>query len=106
MVQTITFSDFTDAFHRMDRGEQFSYGALRLLFDYLDNIEPEYSLDVVGLCCEFTESTPEEVVESYSLAVSDPGDPEECLNVALDYLQEQTTVLGTTGEGVLYMSSF
>ncbi|MBK5247496.1 MAG: hypothetical protein JJE49_09560 [Peptostreptococcaceae bacterium] len=59
MKQTINESDFRTAFARMDRADQFSYDGLTSLFDYLEEMEEEtgeqIELDVIALCCEYTE---------------------------------------------------
>jgi hypothetical protein len=59
MIQTINKSDFTTAFHRMGRGNQFSYEGLIALYDYLENYEEstgdQIELDVIALCCDYTE---------------------------------------------------
>lgn len=59
MKQTINFNQFHDAFHNMNRGDNFTYDGLRALFDYLEQCEEEtdyeMELDVIALCCEFTE---------------------------------------------------
>ena len=59
MYQTITKSDFRDAFHKMERGNQFSYDGLGALYDYLEECEGEnglgIELDVIAICCNFTE---------------------------------------------------
>jgi len=57
IVQTIdTASQFRDAFYAANRGTQFSYDALDALFEFLEELTDEhYELDVVGLCCEYTE---------------------------------------------------
>jgi len=59
MKQTINKSQFRDAFSRMDRGGQFSYEALGALFDYLESYEEdageEMELDVIAICCDWTE---------------------------------------------------
>ena len=39
MKQTINFSAFMDAFRAHDRHDQFSYQALRALFDYIEELE-------------------------------------------------------------------
>lgn len=39
MYQSITQSDFTAAFHRAGRGNQFSHKALCALYDYLVDLE-------------------------------------------------------------------
>lgn len=59
MKKTINIYDFENAFRQMGRGEQFSYLGLRALFEMLENYEEdtveEIELDVIGLCCEYTE---------------------------------------------------
>lgn len=59
MKQTINFFDFTDTFKQCGRKDQFSYAGLRALFDYLEDLEEqcdmEIELDVIALCCDYTE---------------------------------------------------
>ena len=59
MKQTINFSQFVDAFNGMGRGKQFSYDGLKALFDYLEqygeDTGEEVELDVIALCCEYSE---------------------------------------------------
>ena len=59
MKQSITQSQFIDALHNCGRGEQFTYNGLVALYDFLEGMEQdtgtEYELDVIALCCEFTE---------------------------------------------------
>ena len=52
-------SDFMDEFHRMGRGDQFSYEALEALFDFYDELE-DFELDAIAICCEWTEYENEE----------------------------------------------
>ena len=59
-------SAFMDEFHRMGRGDQFSYDALESLFDFYDEIE-DFELDVIAICCEWTEYENEkEALEAYN----------------------------------------
>lgn len=59
MYQTINFHNFQHAFSTMHRENQFSYEALRALFDYLEELEQDceqgIELDVIALCCEYSE---------------------------------------------------
>jgi hypothetical protein len=59
MKITINFDGFERAFQRYGRGEQFSYEGLQALFEWLEDLEDcegkERELDVIGLCCDFTE---------------------------------------------------
>ena len=58
MKQTINFTQFTDAFSK-ERQNQFSYKGKRALFDYLEEYEDstgeEIELDIIALCCDYTE---------------------------------------------------
>ena len=58
MKQTINEYQFRRAFET-SRPNNFSYEGLTALFDYLEQYEEEteteLELDVIGLCCEFSE---------------------------------------------------
>ncbi len=89
MKQTITKSDFRDAFQHMDRKDNFSYEALGALYDFLEDITPEYELDVIALCCEFEEQDIKYVLENYNLE-------------SLDDLSEETMIIWHDETTVLY----
>ena len=59
MYQTVNFYDFERAFINQGRQNQFSHLGKQELFDWLECLEDDQSkgieLDIVGLCCEFTE---------------------------------------------------
>jgi len=59
MIEQVTFCDFTERFNSMGRGEQFTYQGLRALYDYFEQYEDEtgetINLDVIALCCEYSE---------------------------------------------------
>ena len=59
MFTKINQSQFIDQFRAHGRQDQFSYGALVALFQYMEDMEEQtgepLQLDVIGLCCEFTE---------------------------------------------------
>jgi hypothetical protein len=59
MINTINKYEFSDAFQKMGRGDQFSYEGLIALFDYLEILEDDIGepieLDVISLCCEYSE---------------------------------------------------
>lgn len=58
MKTTVSLCDFRDAFKSHDR-DNFSYDGLKALFNWLEEMDndcgTETELDVIGLCCEFTE---------------------------------------------------
>ena len=59
MKQAISMYDFERAFVDMNRKDNFSYLGKKALFEYLEDWEEsigeEIELDVIALCCEFTE---------------------------------------------------
>lgn len=59
IVQTVNLHQFRQAFVDMGRKDQFSYTGLELLFDYLENLSDDIGetieLDVIGLCCDYSE---------------------------------------------------
>ena len=86
MYTEITFSEFCDAFYNMGRTDQFSYEGKQALFDYLDSTESFYILDVVALCCSYSENSLSELCDMY-------GEFED-LDEAEYYLCSETTVIG------------
>jgi len=80
MFQTINNSDFHDAFIRMGRKENFSYEGRNALFEYLEDYEPEMELDVVALCCSYSEySSATACAEEYGMEgdYDDDGEDED-----------------------------
>lgn len=59
MKQSINFCQFTDAFRDHGREDNFSYNGLKSLFEYFEqwgeDCGEDVELDVVAICCEFTE---------------------------------------------------
>tara|TARA_R110000823_G_scaffold233682_1_gene360040 strand:- start:997 stop:1386 length:390 start_codon:yes stop_codon:yes gene_type:complete len=92
VVKTLNVHDFRQAFIDYNRGEQFTYNALTALFEWLEELAEDtgtpYELDVIALCCEFTEyDNLAEVQANYS------GTELE----SIDDLQDHTTVIEFDG---------
>ena len=66
MLQEINVEQFRDAFRAMNRGDTFSHEALGELYGFLEENE-SYKLDVIDICCEFSEEKPSEVIKNYGL---------------------------------------
>ena len=104
MKTTLSVYDFRDAFARTSRKDQFSYEALGLLYDYLEEMHPDSELDVVGICCEFAEQAPKDIASDYNIDISECDDETEVLYVVRQYLHDETSVVGTTEAGdIVYM---
>jgi hypothetical protein len=97
MFQSINKSQFRDAFHSAGRANQFSYDALGLLFDYLEDCDPNAELDVIAICCEYSEDTEAQIMQDYNLHKDE--------DVAY-YLSEHTAVVGTTDAGAIVYAQF
>ena len=69
IVTTIDQYEFRRAFADYGRGDQFSYEGLNALFDYLDELSEDtganIELDVIALCCEFSEYADLEEIKSH-----------------------------------------
>jgi hypothetical protein len=89
---------FRQQFKDMGRGDNFSYEGLELLFDYLEELEhceEEYELDVIGLCCDFAESSPESVARDYGVWINGL-DEDEIIVAARQYLEDEGVLVGET----------
>ena len=106
MYITVTPAMFSDAFRRMGREDNFSSEALEALFEYIENYEEDtgirVELDVIGLCCEFTEyTTAVEAASDYGftseLEAEDYNSPEDFEEAkesdAREWLEDRTIVI-------------
>ena len=88
------YSLFESRFKDYGRLNQFPKG-LRDLFEYLESLAKDtgksIELDVIGLCCEFTEDTIENVLKEYDLE-------------SLDDLTQETLVIDVDDETIIYQS--
>ena len=105
MIQTINLSDFRTAFAQCGRQKQFSYEALALLFEYLEELDSSYDLDVIALCCEYQEASPEEIAEQYSIDI-DGLEDDEVQRAVLDHLYDHTSVCGVTHNDTIVFQQY
>jgi Zn finger protein HypA/HybF involved in hydrogenase expression len=110
MKQTVNNSDFHNAFNHMDRGTQFSYEALNLIYEYLEQYEDstgeEVELDVIAICCEYSESDYEEVASSYSIDLDGIDTEEEKIEAVRHYLEDNTSLVGEPSYGYFVYQQF
>lgn len=111
MKTTVSRYDFERAFVDADRKENFSYEGLGLLFAYFEDLEEstgeEIELDVIAICCEYSEDTVSEIARNYSIDLNgaDPEDEDyedQCRQIVFDYLSDNTSVVGDTADGFVY----
>lgn len=106
MKQTVYLSDFRDAFHRANRGGQFSYEGLEVLFDYLENWEADagedLELDVVAICCDFAEETWQSIAANYSIEIDETENEDEQEEQVRQYLEDEGMLVGEVSGGFVY----
>ena len=110
MYQTIdTVSSFRDEFRACGRADQFSYEALGILFDYLEAYEmdtgEEIELDVVSLCCDYTEGAPEHIARDYNIDV-EGMDEDEAVAEVIATLEENAAYVGKTNTGTIIYRNY
>lgn len=99
---------FRDAFKACGRGQQFTYDGLEVLFDYLEQYEADtgesVELDVIALCCEYSEDTPEDIARYNNIDVSECEEEDEVREAVLEYLNYNTVVCGDTDTTIVYQA--
>ncbi len=126
MKKAVYESDFIDAFKTGDTyKDSFSYAGLRALYEYLteyeDSIGEETELDVVALCCDFSEyesawdamqeHQPDDMPTVEDTGVDENGRGMDLVELgeaqeklALEWLEARTTVI--TFDGGIIIQQF
>ena len=111
VVQSISnVHQLREAFRLAGRMDQFSYEGLEVLFDYLDNLSENIGepieMDVIALCCDYYESSIQELIDNYNIDLSkvDEDDPDSIIDVVREYLEDNTSVCGQVNGGFVYAS--
>ena len=108
MIQTVNNSDFHNAFNSMDRGNQFSYEALNMLFNYFEEFDEDMELDVISICCEYSEMSYTDIIGNYDTDIteSDANTEEEQIAYIKDWLSDNTMLIGESTDGVFVFQQF
>ena len=93
MFITVDCYDFKRAFKDCNRDDNFSPEGLDILFGYFE--EDDIELDAIGICCDYCESTLEDINQDYNQEFEDLDEAEE-------WLQDQTTVVGKTDDTIVF----
>lgn len=95
MKTTVSRDAFIRAFKDYNRENNFSRTGLNALYDYFAEIEAdageEKELDVIAICCDYTEDTIAHVLTNYNLE-------------SIDDLENETTVIYKDNDDVLYLN--
>lgn len=99
IIQQVNFSQFKDAFIKAGRGDQFSDWGLKVIYSYLDNLETDYELDVIAICCDYVECEAEDVFSDYYHLLGDVEGIEELV----EELETQTLVVGYENNRIVFV---
>ena len=112
MKQTIDLHTFRDAFLAI-RPDNFSWEGLEVLFDYLTCLEEdtgkEMELDVIALCCDYSEASHDIIAREYDI-VDDDGQSvighDDMRIIMEDWLVDRGAYVGKTSDGqVVYCTA-
>ena len=94
MKKTINFYEFRDAFMNL-RPNNFSAKGLIALFEHFEEYEEatniQVELDVIAICCDYTQSTIYEALENYGLN-------------SLEELENETIVIHVYMDEIIYLN--
>lgn len=106
MIQTITLSDFRDAFRRMGRTDQFSYEALKIIFDYIEDYErdtgEQVELDPIAICCDWGEDTPEGIAYDHDIDL-EGVEEDDIHSTVMEHLCDSTHAEDTGAGTIVYI---
>jgi hypothetical protein len=105
MKTTVYLNEFRDYFNQV-RPNNFSYEGLGILFEYLEQYEEdtgeELELDVIALCCDFSEEDFTDIAKSYDIELDEEADEEDQMQTVADYLTDEGVYIGQTGTSIIY----
>ena len=106
IVQTMTKSSFIDAFTHSSRKDQFSYEALEAIFEYLeeysDSTSEPVELDIVGVCCDWSEEGWEGIAKDYIIDLSDCESEQDKIEAVMQYLWDNSQAYQLSNSGIVY----
>jgi hypothetical protein len=111
MIKHINSNDFQNAFIDSGRENNFSREALNLLFDYKEQLEDDageqIEVDVIDICCHYSELTIEEAESSYNgIDLSECESIDDKVNVITDFFNDNTTLIGITSDNTFVIAQF
>lgn len=110
MKKSVNFSAFVDAFRAFDRYDSYGYEALKVIFEYLEDLEDsmdqEIELDVIAICCDYNVDTWQDIAENYGIDLDKDDSEEDQLQQVKDFLESSTIMLGETDDGQIVYQVF
>ena len=91
-------SEFRNQFIAYNR-DNFSCQGYEVLFDFFEELDSDMVLDVIAICCEYSEDDWADIADNYGIEYENDTDG---LDAVRDYLEQNTTVVGETASGFVY----
>lgn len=104
MKQTVDLYLFRKAFESI-RPHNFSYEGLEILFNYFEAFDENLELDVIAICCDFTEADNADIAEQYDIDV-EGLDENDCFKAVYRELENNTIVVGSTCDGRIIYANY
>jgi hypothetical protein len=99
-------ADFHNLFQTYGRKANFSYQGLNILYEYLEDLSDcigeDINIDIIALCCEYSESNVFNIAEDYNIDIGDLVGEAEVIELVLSYLDENTMVAGRHGSSIVF----
>jgi hypothetical protein len=100
-------SELRDYFIAYNR-DNYSYQGYQEILDYYSELEQDIELDVIAICCDWNELDINDVIEEYSIDLTEITDDEgeidvnEKLELVLEYLNDRTYAIDI-GNSILFL---
>ena len=106
IIVTMGKADFVERLIA-DKNASWSVEGAEALFEYLDELSYDIcepiEFDLVGLRCDYSEDTVDDLIDQYDIDVSDAEhDEDEKTDLVRDYLERNTAIVGETSDGFVY----
>ena len=97
-------TDLQQEFISMNR-DYYSYEGYEALIELFEECSPEapQELDVIAICCEFTEATPEDIASDYSFSY-DPEATEDFNEQLIDFINYYSWGVELSNGNILYQN--
>lgn len=110
IYKNISLSDFRNEFKECER-DYFSHEGYQVLFNYYETIGEDFELDVIAICCEWTEYPENEFILNYSYLLDDSSlvdvdmdnEKEIKLQELVEILEDKTTIFKLVNGSYLVM---
>ena len=99
LYKTLDKYSLREEFLSYDR-DYFSLDGYQAILDLFEELDSNQELDVIAICCDFTEADIEDIRSDYGLSEEEYEDIEE----VMDYLNYRTYAIELDNGNILYQS--